>query len=123
LKFVRKYIEEEIPTLDPVKYCLNFADKLQLSVEIINAANELVNKIQAMGLMDGKNPRTIAAVAIFYVTQLQAGNKIGLKEIAYVSNIKDNTIKSAYGLLFAYRYQIIPEWQDRLPIKILAIMN
>jgi len=94
---------------------------MNLNEELISSAKEAVNRIQCRNLLDGKNPRTIAAVAIHYVTALTVGSEKSLKEIANVANIKENTIKLAYNLLFCFRYDIIPEFQDRLPISKLAI--
>jgi len=94
---------------------------MKLPEELRESAKEVVNRIQCRNLLDGKNPRTIASVAIYYVCALSLEHEKSLKEIANIANIKDNTIKLAYNLLFCFRYEIIPEFQDRLPLAKLAL--
>jgi len=117
-KFVKQYIDY-VPHMEPAKYGNNFASKLNLPQEIINAANEVISKIMNKGLIDGRNPRTIASAAIYMVTQLTSDHKKTLREISSVSNIAENTIKTSYKDIFNYRYDIVPEWRNRLPVESL----
>jgi transcription initiation factor TFIIB len=117
-KFVKQYIDY-VPHMEPTKYGHNFASKLNLPSEIVNASTEVINRIMKKGLIDGRNPRTIASAAIYMVTQLTPDHKRSLREISSVSNIAENTIKTSYKDIYANRYEIVPDWKARLPVESL----
>jgi len=70
LKDVHKYFKEVkklIPdhkSTNPDVFIYDFCNKLQFPHEINNISQEIMKNINSWGLIDGKNPRTIAGVSI-----------------------------------------------------------
>ena len=92
-----------------------FSGKLNLNSQAKNLAVEISDKIQELGnffnlgIIEGRNPKTIAACSIYISLKLLNITQITLKEISRVSEIADNTIKNAYRDIYQYRFKIIPE--------------
>lgn len=61
-----------------------------------------------MGIIEGRNPKTIAACSIYITLKLLNNQNITLKEISKISEIADNTIKNAYRDIYTYLSKIIP---------------
>lgn len=61
-----------------------------------------------MGIIEGRNPKTIAACSIYITVKLLNNTVINLKDISKVSEIAENTIKNAYRDIYTYLAKIIP---------------
>jgi transcription initiation factor TFIIIB Brf1 subunit/transcription initiation factor TFIIB len=84
-------------------------NRLNLPMDVLNAARHVAKTITEMQIITGKQPQTIAGVSIFIVSQLSTEKK-SLSEIASAVNITEPTIKQAYKEVYDYRKQILPEW-------------
>jgi transcription initiation factor TFIIB len=117
-KAVKSYVNY-IPPLDPPRYCTHFSTKLNLPSEVSSAAYKIAEIIKDKRLLDGKNPRTIASVAIYIAIQLSPDSKCTLKDISSTSKIAENTIKNSYKEIYPRRHEIVPEWKGRAAIDSL----
>ena len=66
-------------------------------------------KLIIYGVIEGRNPKTIAACSIYIALKILNKNAITIKEISRVSEIAENTIKNAYRDIQAYLHKIIPQ--------------
>lgn len=93
-KEAKKVIPEHKST-NPKVFVNNFCNKLKLAQETNNYSQDIAEKIQDHGIIDGKNPRTIASVSIFIGVWLAAqdSQKNMLQHLPVVANISEVTIK------------------------------
>lgn len=85
-----------------------FSGKLNLNIQTKNLAIDISDNIQELGIIEGRNPKTIAACAIYIAVKLLNIQNITLKDISRISEIADNTIKNAYRDIYTYFSKIIP---------------
>ena len=69
---------------------------------LIEKGKDLAKKIDDESILEGKNPRNIAGVVIYIVTNATESNKISLTEIAKVSQIHENTMKNTIKKLISH---------------------
>eukprot|EP00331_Platyophrya_macrostoma_P016147 CAMPEP_0176471552 /NCGR_PEP_ID=MMETSP0127-20121128/41187_1 /TAXON_ID=938130 /ORGANISM="Platyophrya macrostoma, Strain WH" /LENGTH=140 /DNA_ID=CAMNT_0017866195 /DNA_START=130 /DNA_END=552 /DNA_ORIENTATION=+ len=105
---VKKYFPC-LPSVDAVTYCENFANGLGMSEKLRSYTLSCTSNILEKRLVEGRNPRTIAATAIYMINMLSKEDKKSLKEISNISDIAENTIKTCYRELFDHRNEIIPK--------------
>ena len=92
-----------------------FSGKLNLNVQTKNLALEISDKIQELGwtfnlgIIEGRNPKTIGACSIYLAVRILNLNTINLRDISKISDIADNTIKHAYRDIYTYLPRIIPQ--------------
>jgi len=86
------------------RYCSN----LQLPRATINAATTIVKKVSELGLLEGKQPQTIAGSAIFMVCQLAPAYKKTFQEISDVTSMAVGTLRQAFHTLHAHRFDLVP---------------
>ena len=61
----------------------------------------------------GRKPLTIASTCVYIVSQIYQGkandkSKYNLKDISYESHTAETTIKTAYSIIYPYRFEFIP---------------
>jgi len=86
-----------------------FCSQLQLPRGPTNYATEIAKRVAARGLLEGKQPQTIAGAAIFIVCQLAPAYKKTFQEIADVSGMAPGTLRQAYHTLHQHRLELVPE--------------
>ena len=113
-------MKKEDPTMlsftKPSVFVKNFGGALNLPFDIVEKAKKFAEKLESNGTFEGRNPRNIASVALYLITNISDMNKITLGEISKVSNIAENTIRTtcknliteldSLGLLFNERSKI-----------------
>ena len=82
--------------------------RMDLDREILNAITEIGEAIIKSEIFTGKNPGTIASVAIYLVGVIKKDKRITLEALAQCSGIKERTIKDSYASLKNYT-MIFPE--------------
>jgi len=115
-KFVKKHVDY-ISHMDPPKYCSNFCSKLNLPTEISSMAYKIAENIKHKGLLDGRNPRTIAATAIYMAIQLNSNVNCTLQSISEQSKIAENTIKNSYKDIVSFRQDLVPDLKGKTAIE------
>lgn len=92
---LKKTISSNCGTMKSSVYAVSFGNSLNLPFPIVRKIEEFAVKIENSGIFDGKNPKTIAGVAMVAVGQ----NRLKIKEIARVCEISVPTIKKTCKIL------------------------
>lgn len=108
-------------TTDPSQLCGRYCDRLSLDNKCVNLAQDIAQKMSAMGALAGRSPVSAAAVSIYMASYL-LGTPRTASEISTKITVSDSTIKNAYKSLHKHREELVgAEWQekgaklDRLP--------
>lgn len=94
-----------VPSADIVS---RFCSDLNLNLKIQRVATEISKKVQENGVLTGRSPDSIAAAVIYFVTGLFPELKDVKKDIQYVTNVTEVTIKNIYKDLLATKETIVP---------------
>jgi len=86
------------------RYC----SQLALPRFATNAATEIVKRVASQGLLEGKQPQTIAGGAIFMVCQLAPAYRKSFQEIGDVTSMAPGTLRQAYHVLHSSRKDLVP---------------
>ena len=81
--------------VDPEDYCKRFQRELNLTKELKSLSGQICQAIKTERLLDGKNPKTMAGVAIFSAFIL-SGTQID-KQIFQVIPVGEKTLKLRYS--------------------------
>lgn len=95
-----------VPSADIVA---RFCSDLNLSLRMQKVATVISQRVQDLGCLTGRSPDSIAAAVIYLITSLYPELKDSQKDIQYVTNVTDVTIKNIYKDLVAYKDEIIPK--------------
>ena len=76
----------------PSEYVSTFGETMGMPKQVIKNAEDIARKMEKEGILEGKNPRNRASVAIYLAANLM-GWIMDVEEIADVSKICSNTIK------------------------------
>jgi len=101
-------------TLEPLQviksenYLDRFCSILRLPQKVITAATTVAQKALEMGIVAGKSPISVAAAAIYLVTQLTNDKKTE-KEINTVTQVSEPTIRGAYKILKKHQAQLLTQ--------------
>jgi len=86
-------LKVEMPIHDPLDYISKIAVKAGLSGEIQGKAVRILRKAQRKRLTIGKDPRGVAAAALYIACKLK-GKKVTQKDIASAANITEVTLRN-----------------------------
>jgi transcription initiation factor TFIIB len=86
-----------------------FCSQLAIPRGPTNHATEIAKRVASMGLLEGKQPQTIAGAAIFMVCQLASAYKKTFQEIGDVTGMAPGTLRQAYHILWDSREALVPE--------------
>jgi transcription initiation factor TFIIB len=100
---------DKITTMSTGNIIARFCSDLNLSIKIQKVATEISNAAHESGCLAGKSPDSIAAAVIYMVTNLFPDEKKVQKDIQFVTNVTEVTIKNTYKELLSFKYDIIPE--------------
>lgn len=104
----------------PSDHARRTADILHLSIDAVLAAQKVASNIAEY--LEGKQPKTVAAVSIYTVTQLSSlsSNYKPLSEICKVLNLNKSTVLQAYKQVLSHIECCIPvEWTSHRDVSIL----
>jgi transcription initiation factor TFIIB len=117
-----KNIINDTPDIKPVNIIglvKNFDQKLEVDKEMNNLSIDICEKVCKSGVIEGRNPVTIASACILIANNLLQ-KKYTKKDICEKTKTTENTLKKAYNQLFQYKENIIPEkYKDKINILIL----
>lgn len=85
--------------MKPSYYTKLFGLKLNLPQYLVEKMKKIGEKFEEVGILEGKDPKNIASVIIYNESKLEDQTKKTFKEIAVISGISDQTIKSTYESL------------------------
>jgi transcription initiation factor TFIIB len=109
-KCVRKMSEtnkEKIGVIKANDFVARFCSNLDLGMKVQKAALLLIEKAKEKSLVASKSPVSIAAAAIFMVSQLSDTPK-SQKDVAVVAGVAEPTINNAYKDFYQFRQEIVP---------------
>lgn len=86
---------EYVDIVDPTQYIGPYTEELGADDEIRSRAEEIVDAIMDTHLVSGRNPRAVAAAAI-YNASLDTGERIIQSDIAKVADVTEVTIRNRY---------------------------
>ncbi|CDW73110.1 transcription initiation factor iib [Stylonychia lemnae] len=108
-KKIRELFPDERVIVKPWQLADQACNKLELGIDVNNAAKHTAEQIYKLEIATGRQPQTIAGVAVFIVSQLSTQKK-SLSEIAESLSITEQTIKTAYKEIYEYRTVVIPPY-------------
>lgn len=100
---IRKLVPESGNIKSPVQYALRFATRLAFTPELMNQVEKVSDKLVENGILAGKNPKSIAGAAVFFVSQINPRFICSFSEVAEVAHMAEATIKSAYKEVEKYK--------------------
>ncbi|KAG6557874.1 hypothetical protein Mapa_000642 [Marchantia paleacea] len=109
---IEKHMKEDLEmgkSINATDFLSRFCSSLGLNHRARLAATELV-QITDNRLDVRRNPTSVAATAIFMVSQLHEAGKSSIEEISRVSGVCRKTIWETYGVLLPHASMIIPSW-------------
>jgi transcription initiation factor TFIIB len=106
-KFVQKLLNLQVELIQHSDYMNRFCSHLKLSKKIQNYAESVAKKATEMGFVSGRSPITVAASAIFMVSQLTS-EKRSQKEIADITGVSEPTIRNCCKDMEAVRDRLLP---------------
>jgi len=86
---------EFVDIVDPVQYVEPYIEELGANAEVRDRTEEILDEILDTHLVSGRNPRAVAAAAI-YNAAIDRGEKITQTEIANVADVTEVTIRVRY---------------------------
>lgn len=119
-KLISPHIDK-MTTMSTKDIVARFCSDLNLNIKLQKLASAISKNVQESGILAGKSPDSIAAAIIYMVTNLVPEERKVQKDIQYVTNVTDVTIKNTYKELLVHKEDIIPkdlvsqESIDKLP--------
>lgn len=86
-----------------------FCSDLNLPNKIANSARHVATKVQEIGILAGRSPDSVASAVIYFTLYLYPNYTSNQKDIQFITNVTDVTIKNTYKDLLPYSREIIPE--------------
>jgi len=102
---------------DGGKYSTGLCQDLGANKIVSSAALQIAEKIKELGLLDGKNPHTTSAVAVFIAIKLTPNSNLTWNDLVEKAQVKAVTIKSGFKTVESRLEEIVPEWENRLPLE------
>ncbi|THE65272.1 transcription initiation factor IIB [Salinadaptatus halalkaliphilus] len=94
-RYIAQELGLEMQPVDPKKYVPRFCSELELSEEVQNKANEIIDTTADQGMLSGKSPTGYAAAAI-YASALLCNEKKTQNEVASAAQVTEVTIRNRY---------------------------
>lgn len=113
-KFIVKQLEEdmgismEMGTIHAGDFLRRFCSHLNMENNEVRAATETVKKSEMLDIR--KSPISVAAAAIYMISQLNEKDKKALKDISRVAGVAEVTIRNSYKDLYPHAAKLIPDW-------------
>ena len=95
-----------IPTISSDDYFARFCGRLGLAINVQKLASNIANRANALNLVNGKSPISLAAASIYMAVLHFHINKTP-KDIADVSGVAENTIKQTYKAMQSKQAELI----------------
>jgi transcription initiation factor TFIIB len=97
-----------IPTISSDDYFARFCGRLGLPISVQKLASNIANRANALNLVNGKSPISLAAASI-YMAVLHLDISKTPKDIADGSGVAENTIKQTYKIMQAKQSELISD--------------
>lgn len=97
-RILTRYLKLHLPLDDPCQYITKIAAGLKLNQQIQNQAIELIRAAHQQHAVVGKNPRGIAAAALYTASKLH-GIRVTQLECAKAADVTEVTVRNQYNNL------------------------
>lgn len=94
-RFIVECLNLKIPLMEATDYVSRFSEELQLSPHIQQEAIKIIEQAQGKDLTTGKDPKGLAAAALYIVGTLEGEHRTQ-RDISRVSHITEVTIRNRY---------------------------
>lgn len=94
-----------VPSADIVA---RFCSDLNLNLKMQKVATDISKRVQEAGCLTGRSPDSIAAAVIYLVTNLFPELREVQRDIQYVTNVTEVTIKNIYKELVQHKEEVLP---------------
>ncbi len=95
IRLILRYLDLKIPFTDPVDFVSRFGTELNLKGTAKMRAVEILELAKKQGLTIGKDPKGLAAAAI-YVASIMEGDRKTQLEIARTARVTEVTVRNRY---------------------------
>ncbi len=95
-------------TQDTIGLVRQYCNKLELPPNIAEASREVAEKVCNIGVIDGRNPSTVATASILHAVNLFKFDKVSKRNISCVSRTAENTITNAYNIMMTNSEDLTP---------------
>jgi len=110
-KFMRKHSEvlaQNLSIISTSNFNERFCNKLGMSIQETKLAGHIAEEAVRLGIVAGKCPVSVAAAAIYMVTQLSVEKKVQKADIGNITGASEVTIRNSYKDLYAHRSRLLP---------------
>jgi len=112
-KHAKGYVKVDgAPVPEEFKHCRALCRALEVTSL---AALSVAKKIKELGLLDGKNPHTCAAVAVSLSMEFQPGSSMW-KDLVKKAKVRESTIKKGLKTVEPHLNKILPNTEHNLPL-------
>lgn len=94
-RFIVECLNLKVPLMEATDYVSRFSEELQMSPHIQQEAIKVIEQAQGKDLTTGKDPKGLAAAALYIVGTLE-GERRTQRDISRVSHITEVTIRNRY---------------------------
>ena len=124
LKDVLPEKEFSMKFLNPVEMAKKIAQKMNLQVQMLSHAFEVIKVIEAKSYIKGKHPNTVAACAL-KIASILLGDRNGLsfEMLAEKANLNKITLKNSYRDLHLHQSEILSEMSKVVEVGIKELPN
>jgi transcription initiation factor TFIIB len=107
LNWIKKTTNIPVDPVSPGKFVKRYCEQLELPKPVQQATEQVAGKIASESWLGGRNTVTVCAVALYFVTQMSQ-TEVTYADIAEVTGIAEQTIRSAYQVLYPHRDSLRP---------------
>jgi len=113
IKSVLQVYNQTTVTQNIIGLVRSYCSKLNLPPKISESSKEIAEKICTIGLIDGRNPSTVATASILHAVNLFRYEKTSKGDISNVSKVNTNTITNAYNVIIQSSNELVPSFFDK----------
>jgi transcription initiation factor TFIIIB Brf1 subunit/transcription initiation factor TFIIB len=99
---LRKLFPQTESFKSPIQYAIRYATILGYSQEMKRKVQVVAERVMEQGVLDGKNPKSIAGVVIYFVGMMDPQRKMTFEEVAKAVGITEVTLKTTFREIAQY---------------------
>ncbi|CAG9319940.1 unnamed protein product [Blepharisma stoltei] len=117
---IKQIIPDIVSTQTEIAYVKKIANDLNLPQMLVNKCAVVAQRIKDSGIMEGKNPLSLASVVVYMMSILEGEDAFSFSEISKSSGVTTNTIRNCYKQIYPDRVKlligVINDWEiQKLP--------
>lgn len=126
-KFAKKIMDlklykQKYAGVDFRGFLTRFCDQLNLPKNVCNAAIDIANKANALGIAAGRQPGSRAGAALYLACQLSVNESRSLAQIAEAVKMAESTVRQTYQEYYPQRKELVPtEFASQATVEALPL--